>query len=270
MSALWSSMPDTVPHGTGFITTQQRAAVLVFGGHDPCGGAGIQADIEAIASAGAHAMCVLSMLSVQNSTGLKRWIPQPAAVMQAQAEAALAERPVHAIKVGVLTGTEQVRCVAAVCAQLVPVPLVLDPVLKPTTGTDFIHAAELAELLPLCTLLTPNRDELARLGADSETDRAARKLIDSGCHHVLLSSAESQAQELIHVLYTQATRTEFRSPRLPGYYHGSGCTLAARIAADLALALPLQQAIPEALDYVYNSLVHADAIDTGLHIPRRI
>jgi hydroxymethylpyrimidine/phosphomethylpyrimidine kinase len=241
--------------------------VLVIGGHDPSGGAGIQADIEALAANGAHALTLISCLTLQDSCNVQAVHPVEPALVARQAELLLADSPVAAIKIGLLGSREMAARVADLLQAHPEIPVVLDPVLAAGGGSDLAGAALLQilrqRLLPYCDLITPNTPEALRLSgleADARTPACAERLLDLGADAVLITGTHeaTTAAEITHRLFRPGTPTlSLSSPRLPGEYHGSGCTLAAAITARLAQGESLEQAVANALDFTWQTLRHA-------------
>ena len=181
-----------------------------------------------------------------------------------QAELLLADSPVAAIKVGLLGSPQIAASLAGLLRELPQIPLVLDPVLAAGGGSDLADAELLRclreELLPRCQLVTPNIPEAIRLSglsAEASPQACADRLLATGCEAVLTTGTHdaSSRDRVIHRLF-QPSQPIFSSdwPRLPGDYHGSGCTLAAAIAAGLAAGKPLQPAVEQALAYTWQSL----------------
>jgi hydroxymethylpyrimidine/phosphomethylpyrimidine kinase len=239
--------------------------VLAIGGHDPSGGAGIQADIEAIAANGAHATSALTCLTVQDSCDVQALHPVATEIILAQAEAILRECDVSAIKIGLLGSPEAAEAVIGLLRRHRDLPVVLDPVLAAGGGSNLAGASLLRQirddLLPLCDLITPNTHEAAQLcaGNDVTLDEQAARLLALGAGSVLITGTHDPAQqaEITHRLYRpDSPPLATNCQRLPGEYHGSGCTLAAAIAARLALGDPLEHAVRHALSYSWLSLLH--------------
>jgi hydroxymethylpyrimidine/phosphomethylpyrimidine kinase len=241
--------------------------VLAIGGHDPSGGAGIQADIEAAAANGAHTVTLVTCLTLQDSCNVREVHPVAPELLRDQAELLLADSPVAAIKIGLLGSPQIASTVARLLRDLPHIPIVLDPVLAAGGGNDLAGSELLTcvrrELLPLCHLLTPNIPEAIRLSGlapNTSPEACAERLLSAGCEAVLTTGTHDpdSADKVTHRLF-QLRQPVISSdwPRLPGEYHGSGCTLAAAIAACLAGGAPLQQAVEQGLDYTWQSLRHS-------------
>ena len=241
--------------------------VLTFAASDPTGGAGLQADLLTLAALGCHPLSVVTGLTVQDTRGVESLEATSAAFVTRQANALLAESTVGAFKVGVLASAENVRAVAAIAARHRDVPLVVDPVLASGRGDALASAAVLAALLealvPLATVLTPNIPEARTLGG-------AQRLLDLGARYVLVTGTHEQTTEVINRLYDRGGLVrEDRWQRLPGSYHGSGCTLASAVAAALARECSVPEAVRNAQEFTWHTLRAAFTTGAGQMVPNR-
>src|SRR5262245_10249208 len=214
--------------------------VLTFAASDPTGGAGLQADLLTLAALGCHPLSVLTGLTVQDTRGVEHLQAVDADLVRRQAERLLAESRVAAFKVGGLASAENVRAVAAIAAAHAQVPLVLDPVLASGRGdplaSDAVLRALLESLAPRATVATPNTLEAQRLGG-------VQCLLGLGCRYVLVTGTHEASVEVSNKLYDAGGLVrEDKWRRLPGSYHGSGCTLASALAAQLALGRDVPEA----------------------------
>ncbi len=251
--------------------------VLVIAGNDPSGGAGIAADIQAITAAGAHPAPVITALTVQDTVNASAVEPATAEFVVAQAEAVLADMPVAAVKIGLLATAEIATAVAALLARHPAIPVVLDPVLVAAGGARLAEEAlvdvVLEQLCPLTTLLTPNAMEIRRL-APTAGDTAARagRLHQAGCKWVLAKGGDEADEgrgEVVNTLFGPGAPRVFRWPRLPGSFHGSGCTLASACAARIALGDDVEAAVATAQALVHGWLEHAFRPGRGQLVPLR-
>jgi hydroxymethylpyrimidine/phosphomethylpyrimidine kinase len=237
-------------------------AVLCAAGHDPGGGAGIIADAEAIRAAGAHPLSVVTCLTAQDSCGLRRLWPQPRAQVDEQCRLLLADARVTAIKIGLLGDTALVRTLIDVIQDHPDLPVVLDPVLATGAGQSVADAALCNQLrhrlIPAVTLLTPNVPEAQTLSGATAPDDCASRLLRLGCLWVLITGTHAPGELVTNRLYGRdGSRASWDWPRLPGEYHGSGCTLASAIAGRLALGQGVPQAVAEAQSYTWETLSRA-------------
>lgn len=259
------------------MTSPPRNVVLCLSGHDPSGGAGVQADIEAIAAQDAHAVSVITAQTVQDSRNVLRVVATPFALLSEQLETLLRDVKPAAIKVGLLADPAQPALIARLARQCA-VPVVVDPVLRAGGGTDLATAEALAalksDLLPATTLLTPNAAEARRMtGLESAADCAAA-LLALGCANVLITGGDEPGESVVNHWYgAKGTASVHRShswPRLPGPFHGAGCTLAAAIAGLLARGEAMDQAIADGQAYTQRALAQAFAPGVGRKIPKRL
>jgi hydroxymethylpyrimidine/phosphomethylpyrimidine kinase len=251
--------------------------VLAFAASDPTGGAGIQADLLTIASLGCHPLSVLTGLTVQDTRGVESVLAIEPVWVASQARRVLEDIPAAAVKIGVLGSPRNAETIAAILAEHPRTPVVLDPVLASGRG-DALADSETARmlrtaLLPLATVLTPNSLEARRLlGAAPDSDLAgcARELAASGSRYVLVTGAHEAGAEVINTLYdARGLVREDRWQRLPGDYHGSGCTLASAIAAFLARGSDVELAVRQAQEYTWRSLAAGFRPGRGQGIPDR-
>jgi hydroxymethylpyrimidine/phosphomethylpyrimidine kinase len=257
---------------------QSPPIVVVFAASDPTAGAGLQADVLALAALGCHGATVLTAVTVQDTQGVRRVQAVDADCVAQQARSLLADLPVAAFKLGVLATAENVAAVAQILAEHPQVPVVLDPVLASGRGDPLSDDAALAALrdalVPRATVLTPNSNETRRLaGAAATADLAqcARQLIDLGARHVLVTGTHEPTREVVNTLYgASGVVREDCWPRLTGSFHGSGCTLASAIAAQLALGLEVPAAVQIAQDYTWRTLEAAFRPGSGQWIPDRL
>ncbi|TMG99699.1 MAG: hydroxymethylpyrimidine/phosphomethylpyrimidine kinase [Betaproteobacteria bacterium] len=254
--------------------------VLAFAASDPSGGAGLQADLLTLASMGCHPLSVVTALTVQDTAGVENILAIDSDWVADQARCLLEDMQIDAIKIGVLGSVENIAAIAEIVSDYPGVPLVLDPVLASGRGDELasdemMHA--LTELLlPHTTLLTPNSMEARRL-AESDDDgepslaQCAERLIIAGCDHVLITGTHEATAQVVNTLYGKSGVVRSDSwPRLPGKYHGSGCTLASAIAAMLANGLALSDAAREAQEYTWQALAKAYRPGMGQFIPDRL
>ncbi len=243
--------------------------VLCLSGHDPTGGAGLTADIEAIGALGGHALGVITANTVQDTSNVQRVAAVPPILMAAQIEALVADCRIGAIKIGLLGDAAQLDPILD-CIRRLRVPVVLDPVLRAGGGAQLVRSELLLavkeRLLPQVTVLTPNAAEVRLLGGGE--DGAA--LLATGLAHLLVTRGDEPGGNVVNTWYQagQPPR-DFEWPRLPQRFHGAGCTLAAAIAALLAAGKPVAEALEGAQAYTHGALSRAYAVGGGRLIPGR-
>lgn len=253
----------------------KKPNVMCFSGLDPTGGAGIQADIEALFSTGCHCLPIVTALTVQDTGNVMASHPTDPALLIAQARAVLEDIPVHAFKIGLLGSIKTVEVIHTLLTDYPDIPVILDPILRAGGGYEFtresIAEAINALLLPMTTVVTPNTNELRALAPNGDSfDASANELLDRGCQHVLLTGTHANSPQVINRLYTrhQPTRS-YTWQRLEHEYHGSGCTLAAALAGYLAHGLQVNEAAQQAQRFTWESLNHGIRAGFGQFLPNR-
>lgn len=257
-------------------TYSSRPVVLCLSGHDPSGGAGLQADIEALIAQGCHAAPAVTALTVQDTVNVSDFRVLDREWVLAQANAVLADSTVAAVKLGMLGSIEMVDTVAELLAAHPHLPMVCDPVLRAggggRLGKDEVGYALRERLLPLATIATPNLPE-ARILAElpeGTADECAEKLLPF-CRHLLITGGHGDEEEIHNRLYSRdGQHHTWTCQRLPGSYHGSGCTLASALAGRLAQGEQLDSAVRSALDYTWRTLRDAEQLGKGQFVPRRL
>ena len=254
--------------------------VLTFAATDPSGGAGLQADILTFASMGCHPLSVVTAITVQDSMGVEGVQALDSDWVADQARCLLEDMAVDAFKIGVLGSVENIAAIAEIISDYPDVPLILDPVLASGRGdelaSDEMAIAMRELLLPLTTIITPNSMEARRLAeSDDEEDpdlaRCAERLLGMGAEYALITGTHEATTDVVNTLYGRKGVVRADTwPRLPGNYHGSGCTLASAIAAMLANGLELPEAVREAQDFTWHALSRAYRPGMGQHLPDRL
>jgi hydroxymethylpyrimidine/phosphomethylpyrimidine kinase len=242
--------------------------VLVIAGSDSSGGAGLVRDVRTLAHFGVPALCAVTAVTVQSDSEVSAVHVVPPELVSAQIRAALATGRVAGIKVGMLGTRATVLAVAASLPPRTAVPLVLDPVLAASSGAHLLDAAGRAALLeillPRVTLLTPNIPEAAALlgtplaETEEERLRQGEALRALGPEAVLLKGGHGGGTEAIDILLTGNAVHHLAAPRAAATRRGTGCALAAAIAAGLAVGLDLYAACARAKQHVRELLQHAD------------
>ncbi|HEX2099386.1 MAG TPA: bifunctional hydroxymethylpyrimidine kinase/phosphomethylpyrimidine kinase [Candidatus Synoicihabitans sp.] len=240
--------------------------VLTIAGSDSGAGAGVQADARTIHACGGFACMAITAVTAQSSRGVRRWRAEPAGLIAEQMRAVLEDLPVAAIKIGLLPGAAVVRAVVRELRRFAQVPVVVDPVIGASSGTQFLDEASVRalrdELLPCATLVTPNWPEAARLAGTeirsfALAERAARVLARDLATAVLVKGGHAAWSEPCgDVLVTPAGRGyRWSASRIETLNtRGTGCVLSSAIAVALARGATLPQAVSRARGFLRRSL----------------
>lgn len=267
--------------------------VLSFAASDPTGGAGMQADIMTLSNLGCHPLTVITALTVQDTAGVDDIYPVDDECVSDQARALLEDMPVAAFKLGLPGSVENIAAIAAILTDYPDIPRVFDPVLASGRGDQFADEdmidAMIELLLPQTTILTPNSLEARRMTLDTENgdeddarlaedasvpalplQECARRLILTGCEFVLITGTHENTEHVVNTLYgSHGVICSDRWNRLPGSYHGSGCTLASAIAAHLAYNIDIVDAVRQAQEYTWQTLAAGFRPGMGQYLPNR-
>ncbi|MCX4765244.1 bifunctional hydroxymethylpyrimidine kinase/phosphomethylpyrimidine kinase [Streptomyces sp. NBC_01275] len=250
--------------------------VLTVAGSDSGGGAGIQADLKTMLALGVHGMSVITAVTAQNSLGVQGAWQLPVEAVRAQYRSVVDDIGVQAVKTGMLASAELVETVAELIADSIAdtgVPVVVDPVGVSKHGDPLLAASALdcvrTKLLPVATVATPNLDEVAQLtGVHVESEsglrEAAAAVLAYGPRWALIKGGHLPG-DAVDLLTDGVEEHWLRAPRLDNRHtHGTGCTLASAIAAQLAQGRPVPEAVTAAKRYVTGAITAGFALGTGI------
>ena len=239
-------------------------SALTIAGSDSGGGAGIQADLKTFAAHRVHGLSAIAALTAQHTRGVIAVNVPPMEFLHAQLDACFDDFDIGAVKLGMLANAEVIGVVADALQARRPPFIVLDPVMIATSGAKLLEDGALlalrTRLLPLASLVTPNLPEAELLLGHAITDLAAMReaageLLALGTACVLLKGGHLPGDgDVVDLFADAAGIREIAHPRLRIEAHGTGCTLASAIAANLCLGLPLAEACATASDYVHAAL----------------
>jgi len=254
----------------------KHPSVLIFAGSDPSGGAGLQADIQAVAALGAHPLTVVTALTVQDNDRVFAVHPTPAALVEQQALALIEKINISTVKIGIVGNHANAEAITGIVRRLKQAKpelhVVLDPVLASGHG-DTLSTENAVQaimpLLPVATLIAPNLPEAMTLcGGETAIDKQAQMLLRYS-PNILIKGGHDTGVEVINRWFTQGRNRAWAWPRLGGSFHGTGCTLASAIAALLAQGKPVEEALASAQAYCHQALLSSYAIADGQRIPNR-
>jgi len=252
------------------------STVLIFAGNDPSGGAGLCADIQALASTGCHTAPVITCATVQNSRQVFEITPFLGNYVKAQAQAVLSDMPISAFKIGLLGSVEIIESIAEILKKYPKIPVIFDPILASGSGRAFanddIKKALIHHLLPLTYILTPNSQEARNLtNKNNSLEESALQLMDMGCQFVCITGTHENTTEVTNTVYGQGKSLKsWQWQRLPYNYHGSGCTFASSLAGQIAQGVDIIEAIYAAQKYTWYSLKQGFHLGQGQAFPNRL
>lgn len=248
--------------------------VLTIAGSDSGGGAGIQADLKTFAARGVFGMSVITALTAQNTVGVQGVYEIPPEFIALQIDSIANDIGVDGLKTGMLASVPIIKTVAAKIIEHRLGPLVVDPVMVAKSGDPLLRAdardALIQHMLPLATIITPNLPEASILCGFEITNldemrRAAQAIHALGPRHVLVKGGHlSSESDAVDLLYDGQTFREFRAERIETHNdHGTGCTLASAIAAELAKGHSVADAVGIAKDYLTQVLCASAHLSIG-------
>jgi hydroxymethylpyrimidine/phosphomethylpyrimidine kinase len=184
--------------------------------------------------------------------------------------------PIAAIKIGMLGNVENIKIISRFIQMHPEIPVILDPVLA-ASGGQSLASQNLIDaicelLLPHTTVVTPNTLEASSLSKINAENQAAcaEKILSYNCQAVLITGTHADTNNIVNTLFVKNNAPiSFACERLPHHYHGSGCTLAASLAALIARGFSFEMAAEKALDYTWQTLLHAKNLGSGQFIPNR-
>lgn len=249
-------------------------SVLSIAGSDSGGGAGIQADLKTFAALGCFGTTAITAITAQNTQGITGLYPLPAHIVKSQITAVIDDICPDAIKIGMLPNGEIVCAVAEILKQYNNIPIILDPVMRATSGKELATATSVdamkQHLFPIITLITPNIGEASLLTGTiintlDDMKTAADNLLLAGCNAVLVKGGHLHGPELFNVYAHQnGERKTWSYQYIESLNtHGTGCTLSSAITAYLASGLSPEASIAAAGEYVNTAIKEGQNVKTG-------
>ncbi len=249
--------------------------VLTIAGSDSSGGAGIQADIKTFTALKVYGASVVTNVTAQNSQGVRSTYALPVEVVSAQLKAVLSDIHFAAIKIGMLYSNKIINMVATSLKHYQHIPIIVDPILVSSSGTEMLEtqarATLINEILPLATLITPNLPESdillkyksheANLLTAKQKASKLNKLFDCD---ILVKGGHGCGTILTDYLVTGDQNFAFSHQKTDTpNTHGTGCTLSSSIASYLALGLNMENAVKFAIDFTDQCIAHSNLLTTG-------
>lgn len=252
-----------------------RPVILCIGGLDPTGGAGLQADIETVASCGGHAAVLCTALTAQNSKHVQKVEPVETSLFEMQFDALRDDMEISACKIGLVPDSAIAQSIIKCLHALAPIPVVLDPLQCAGNGDTLVSdtAEKLLDQLSMecATVLTPNIKEWHHWTANHGEQQTLARLFDGTLQAVLVTGADTSRGRVRNSLHLKNQAPQvFEWKHLPAVYHGSGCTLASALCTFIARGLTIPQAVQEAQTYTWRTLFSGEGLCKHQHIPRRV
>lgn len=243
--------------------SQSSPRIVAIAGSDSSGGAGLHADLRAIAGHGCYGLSVITAVTAQNRLGVSQLLAIPPELIGRQLQSILEEASIDAVKIGMTGWPETIHAIREGLDRLPAIPTVLDPVMRATSGSNLITSEAIdclrAELMPRCTIATPNLREAEallgrRLKSDSQVEAGASDLLELGVELAVITGGDRGGENSDDCAAYQGKVYWLRAPRQRGNRRGTGCTFASSIACHLARGLSPLSAVEAAKEYMFRCL----------------
>ena len=245
--------------------------VLVIGGHDPTGGAGVQKDIETITSLNCHAVSLITCLTSQNTENFSSVNPVNPNEFAKQAKSLFSDVSIDVIKIGAIGSLKIAEKISDLLNYFKKITVVLDPVIKTSSGGTLINKEAIeglkSLLFPKSFLITPNLNEAKSLSGKKDLKKALEVLFSFSPKYILMKDIEKSQKNITNNLYSKKKLlNRWSNPRIEGKFHGTGCTLASSIASFIARSENIQDSIDLGQQFTFQSIKNAIEIGEGQKI----
>jgi hydroxymethylpyrimidine/phosphomethylpyrimidine kinase len=256
-------------HGIQFNTDMN---ILSIGGSDPSSGAGIQSDIKTFSNHDIYGFTVVTAITSQNTRKVTLVEPVSAKSLIAQIDSILSDFHIDAIKIGMVYNSQIIKVIHSKLRNI-KVPIVVDPIIKSTTGATLLKKSALYDykkmIVPLADVITPNKYEAKVLSGILNTNKSAKKIQSMGAKCVIITGATSSNSQISDFILEENKEYVISGKKIPIKNHGSGCNYSASITVSLAKGNTIRYAVKAAKDYVYQSIKNSKNIGKGVHITHK-
>ena len=246
--------------------------ILSIGGSDPSSGAGIQSDIKTFSNHDAYGFTIVTTITSQNTKNITSIEPVSTKSLKAQLDSILSDFHIDAIKIGMVYDSQIIKIIHSKLRNI-NVPIVVDPIIKSTTGTILLKKIALNHykkmIIPMADIITPNKYEAKVLSGISNVNKSAKKIQSMGAKCVIITGATSSNGKISDFILEENMNYVISGKKIPIKNHGSGCNYSASIAVSLANGNTIRDAVKIAKDYVYQSIKHSKKIGKGVNITHK-
>ncbi len=243
--------------------------VLSIGGSDPSSGAGIQSDIKTFENHGVYGFTVITAITSQNTKKISKILPISSKIIKSQLESVLSDFQIDSIKIGMMYDSSIIKAVHVMIKNQ-KCPIVVDPIIESTTKTILLKKSAITDyrkmIIPLATIITPNKRESKILSGCSKVDDAARRLQELGARNVIITGYRESEREIEDFVMESDRNYILKGKRIKMVNHGSGCNYSASITASLARKKSIHEAANIAKEYVYQSIKNSKDLGKGIKI----
>jgi len=243
--------------------------VLSIGGSDPSSGAGIQSDIKTFENHGVYGFTVITAITSQNTKKISKILPISSKIIRSQLESVLSDFQIDSIKIGMMYDSSIIKAVHVMIKNQ-KCPIVVDPIIESTTKAILLKKSAIRDyrkmIIPLATIITPNRRESKILSGCNKVDDAARRLQELGAKNVIITGYRESEREIEDFVMESDSNYILKGKRIKMINHGSGCNYSASITASLARKKSVHEAAKIAKEYVYQSIKNSKNLGKGIKI----
>ncbi len=248
--------------------------ILSIGGSDPSSGAGIQADIKAVSNLGGYCLTVITAITSQNTAKFTSVEAVSASAIKNQLDVILSDFKIDAIKIGMVYNSKIIKAIASKIKKI-NVPVIIDPVIKSTTGGELLKKESIKDfrklLIPLAEIITPNVYEVEKLSGlkiknKNDLEKSAKKIKNFGAKNVVITGYQSERNKISDYVLEEKKGYLISSKKIPSVNHGSGCNYSAALAFYLASGTDIEKAVKSAKSFTINSIKNSIRIGKGIAI----
>jgi hydroxymethylpyrimidine/phosphomethylpyrimidine kinase len=243
--------------------------VLSIGGSDTSSGAGIQSDIKTFENHGVYGLTVITAITSQNTKKISKILPISPNIIKSQLESILNDFKIDAIKIGMLYDASIIKAVYSMIKKQ-KCPIIVDPVIESTTKTILLKKSAIKDykkmIIPLATIITPNKQEAKILSGTSSIQKAAKVIQKLGAKNVIITGYNESKKNIEDFILEPEKEYILKGEKIEIVNHGSGCNYSASIASSLALKRSIHDASQYAKDYVFQSIKNSKKLGKGINI----
>ena len=246
--------------------------VLSIGGSDPSSGAGIQSDIKTFENHGVYGFTVITAITSQNTKKISKILPISSKIIKSQLESVLNDFKIDAIKIGMLYDSAIIKVVNSTIKKQ-KCPIVVDPIIKSTTKTILLKKSAIKDykkmIIPLATIITPNKQEAKILAGTSSIQEAAKEIQRLGAKNIIITGYNESKKVIEDFVLESEREYILKGKKIEIINHGSGCNYSASIASSLALKKSIHDAAQHAKEYVFQSIKNSKKLGKGINITHK-
>ena len=246
--------------------------VLSIGGSDPSSGAGIQSDVKTFENHGVYGFTVITAITSQNTKKISKITPISPMDVKSQLVAVLSDFQIDAIKIGMVYNSSIIRAIYSTIKNQ-KCPIIVDPIIESTTKTILLKKSAIRDykkmIIPLATIITPNKKESKVLSGSSKVKDAAERLQKIGAKNVIVTGFRESSKEIEDFVIESERNYILKGKKIKIINHGSGCNYSASITASLAKKKSIYDAASHAKEYVYQSIKNSKDFGKGIRITHK-